>query len=51
MTQYDASGAEFNMHEFTYYDDIRDSTGHVPGVQPGAVDRRRATASARPRST
>ena len=26
LTQYDASGALFNQHQFTYYDDSRDST-------------------------
>ncbi|MCW3840482.1 polymorphic toxin-type HINT domain-containing protein [Micromonospora yasonensis] len=41
VIQYDADGAEFNRHEFSYYDDIRDDAGRyqafrqVPWTSPG----------------
>ncbi len=41
VTQFDADGAVFNKHEFSYYDDIRDGTGEyqafqtVPWTTPG----------------
>ncbi|WP_344850684.1 SpvB/TcaC N-terminal domain-containing protein, partial [Kribbella ginsengisoli] len=36
ITQFDANGAEFNKHEFTYFDDVRDSQGNYDGFDSKA---------------
>ena len=34
VTQFDADGAAFNTHEFSYYDDIRDGSGAYQAFDP-----------------